>query len=85
MEVKEMKKLAAIQISGLTPGISGGKFATDYMSIYLDNSVVGNSKMEDRNENGSTKPMNFYLRCDGSDYEEKENPANTLLVFGVGV
>ena len=30
-----MKKLAAIQISGLTPGISGGEFATDYMSIYL--------------------------------------------------
>lgn len=80
-----MKKLAAIQISGLTPGISGGEFATDYMSIYLDNSVVGNFEVEDRKENGSTTPMNFYLRYDGSDYEEKENPDNTLLVFGIGV
>ena len=55
------------------------------MSIYLDNSVVGNFKVEDRKENGSTTPMNFYLRYDGSDYEEKENLDNTLLVFGLGI
>ena len=29
--------------------------------------------------------MNFYLRYDGSDYEEKENLDNTLLVFGLGI
>lgn len=82
-----MKKLAAIQISGLTPVISDGEISTDYMDIYLDNSVIEKSEVEDGKENGSTTPMNFYLSYRGSDYgvEHVPDDKNMLLVFGLGI
>lgn len=85
-----MKKLAAITAVGLVLGFSNASFASDYMSLYTQDSLSHEVSGDLKGGEIETTPMSFYVNpvineTDSDLIMEAHNDENGILVFGIRI